>query len=80
MGKDPPRSDRRWRPQRKDILFIVGIVGIALEETRAFGPPSETLLIVFAAMVGLPIVLRADEMRTNGSANGPGSSAGRRGK
>lgn len=52
-----------WRPQRKDILFVVGLVGIALEEARAFGQPSETLLILFAAMIGLPIALRADERR-----------------
>ena len=52
-----------WRPQRKDTLFVVGLIGIALEEIRAFGDPSETLLLVFCAMIGLPLVLRADEHR-----------------
>lgn len=52
-----------WQPQRKDVLFVVGLVGIALEEARVFGSPSETLLLLFAAMIGLPLVLRADEQR-----------------
>ena len=56
---------------------MVGLVGIALEEARLFGPPSETLLLLFAAMIGLPLVLRVDEAkRTSGSTNGPGSSDG----
>jgi hypothetical protein len=54
---------RELRPERKDILFLLGIIGIALEEARAFGEPSETLLLLFAAMIGLPLVLRADEAR-----------------
>jgi hypothetical protein len=57
---------KRWRPQRKDLLFLAGLMGIALEEARVFGDPSETLLLLFAAMIGLPLVLRADEMRKNG--------------
>lgn len=67
-----------WLPQRKDILFVAGLIGIALEEARAFGPPSETLLLVFAAMIGLPIVLRADERRQSSSdmKNGLDSSDG----
>jgi hypothetical protein len=71
-----------WRPQRKDVLFVIGLVGIALEEARVFGAPSETLLLLFAAMIGLPLVLRADEQRrddppsTNGPTIGPDSSVG----
>lgn len=67
-----------WRPQRKDVLFVIGLIGIALEEARVFGPPSETLLLVFAAMIGLPLVLRADEARqsTDATRSGPGSSDG----
>ena len=67
-----------WRPQRKDILFVAGMIGIALEEARLFGDPSETLLLLFAAMIGLPLVLRADEARrSNGDTkNGPSSSGG----
>lgn len=71
-----------WRPQRKDVLFVVGLVGIALEEARVFGEPSETLLLLFAAMIGLPLVLRADEMRqdqppsTDDTKSGQDSSVG----
>lgn len=70
-----------WYPQRKDILFVVGLIGIALEEARIFGDPSETLLLLFAAMIGLPLVLRADEHRqsTNGTRSGQSSSAGENG-
>lgn len=52
-----------WRLQRKDIFFVVGMVGIALEEARVFGAPSEALLLLFAGMIGLPFVIRADEAR-----------------
>ena len=67
-----------WRPQRKDILFVAGLLGIALEEGRVFGSPSETLLILFAAMIGLPLALRADERRQSrdDTKNGHGSSNG----
>ena len=68
-----------WRPQRKDILFVAGLVGIALEEARVFGSPSETLLLVFAAMIGLPLVLRIDEAKrsSSDSTNGQNSSGGK---
>lgn len=52
-----------WRLQRKDIFFVVGMIGIALEEARVFGAPSEALLLLFAGMIGLPFVIRADEAR-----------------
>lgn len=66
-----------WRPQRKDVLFVIGLVGIGLEEARVFGTPSETLLLLFAAMIGLPLVLRLDEKRSNGDTpSGPSSSDG----
>ena len=71
---------RGWRFQRKDLLFVVGLVGIALEEARIFGQPSETMILVFAAMMGLPIFLRADEKRESSpptGKNGPDSLDGR---
>lgn len=60
---------------------MAGMIGIALEEARVFGPPSETLLLLFAAMVGLPLVLRIDEAKRSSSdgANGPSSSNGKDG-
>ena len=51
-----------WRPQRKDILFVAGLLGIAYEAVfRSAERP--TLLLLYAAMIGLPLVLRADEER-----------------
>ena len=56
---------------------MVGLVGIALEEARFFGPPSETLLLLFAAMIGLPLVLRVDEAKkTSATTSGHDSSDG----
>jgi hypothetical protein len=54
-----------WKPQRKDILLVAGLIGIFYEAMRV-GPERPTLLLVYAAMVGLPLVLRADEHRQNG--------------
>jgi len=50
-----------WRPQRKDILFVAGLIGIAYEAYS--GSERATLLLLYAAMIGLPLVLRADEAR-----------------
>lgn len=68
-----------WRPQRKDILFVAGLIGIAYEAWSSGERP--TLLLLYAAMIGLPLVLRADEQRQEtksrgGSRNGPNSSDG----
>lgn len=41
------------------MLFIVGIAGIVFE-TLSDGAERPTLLIIFAAMVGLPVFLRLD--------------------
>ena len=44
------------------MLFVVGILGIAYEALfRSVERP--TLLLLYAAMIGLPLVLRADEER-----------------
>lgn len=66
-----------WRPQRKDILFVAGLVGIAFEAYR--GGERPTLLLLYAAMIGLPIILRADEQRQSngGMKNGRDSSDGK---
>lgn len=69
-----------WRPQRKDILFVAGLIGIAFEAWS--GTERPTLLLLYAAMIGLPLVLRADERRQDSTRsndamkNGPSSSAG----
>lgn len=68
-----------WRPQRKDILFVAGLIGIAYEAWS--GGERPTLLLLYAAMIGLPLVLRADEQRqdsqsTRGSGSGQTSSDG----
>jgi hypothetical protein len=64
-----PKSGReswarlRWRPQRKDVFCVLGLIGVALEEMRAFGEPSQALLLLFAALIGLPVFMRLDDRR-----------------
>ena len=73
----PPRSPKssvgtqaaaRWKLVRDIILFFVGLGGVVHEALTKFDRPS--LLMVFAAMMGLPAFLRKDEGRKQDSANG----------
>lgn len=52
-----------WHPQRKDVLFVAGLIGISYEAWSGLERP--TLLLLYAAMIGLPLVLRADGERQN---------------
>jgi hypothetical protein len=45
---------------RTVLLFLGGMAGIAYE-TVAEGTDRPTLLLLFAAMIGLPFVVRADQ-------------------
>jgi hypothetical protein len=61
-----PPEKRRWRPSvrltRDGTLFLAGLAGVFYETvfTKADRP---TLLLLFAAMMGLPAFLRTDETR-----------------
>ena len=65
MSTEPPR--RKVRPPRKvgrDLFLFLAGVGLTVNEALwHHGPERPTLLLVFAAMMGLPVVLRADEKR-----------------
>jgi hypothetical protein len=71
-GPDPRRETSGERPPRASlaslrdpILFVVGLAGIV---HQALTPPIELeLLLIFGAMLGLPLPLKADEIRRNGS-------------
>ena len=52
----------RWPITRDIILFFAGLAGV-LHETVLRSAERPTLLILFAAMMGLPIVLNADQRR-----------------
>lgn len=58
-------SPRSLRTARSIILFVVGIAGIVYETLIEQGD-KPTLLILFAAMVGLPAFLRIDEGKHDG--------------
>lgn len=53
---------RRWRLSRDSVLFIAGLAGVVYETVITQGE-RPTLLLLFAAMVGLPAFLRDDESK-----------------
>lgn len=50
------------RARRDLVLFLAGLVGVA-HETIVTQAERPTLLLLFAAMVGLPAFLRTDEKK-----------------
>ena len=57
----PPRPPlARWRDS---ILFLAGLALIGWEAIGRDGAERPTLLVLYAAMIGLPAFLRADEKR-----------------
>lgn len=63
-----------WDRRIRDVgIYLVAITG-AVNQLFFTKDPSETILVFLAAMLGFPLILRADEVRrTNGE-----SSKGRR--
>lgn len=61
MERDVTRK-RRVRLTRDSVLFIAGLAGIAYE-TLVSKLERPTLLLLFAAMIGLPAFLQRDDHR-----------------
>lgn len=62
---------RFWQGITRDlVLFTVGVMLIINESVLRKEPPRESLVVLFAGMVGLPAILRADWLRRR---NGNGS-------
>lgn len=63
-AKPVERQPRRWKLKltRDAVIFAVGVGGI-IHETLFTQSDRPTLLILFAAMIGLPAFLRFDENR-----------------
>lgn len=53
-------TTKRLRVTRDGILFVAGLAGVAYE-TVYTGGDRPTLLLLFAAMMGLPAFLQRDE-------------------
>ena len=53
---------RRWRISRDSVLFAAGLAGVVYE-TVVTQVERPTLLLLFAAMVGLPAFLKGDEAK-----------------
>lgn len=58
-----------WKSLRDISLFVGGLAGV-LHETVLTSGERPTLLLLFAAMMGLPAFFRADEARKNGNGGG----------
>ena len=70
---------RRWRPSlagwRDTTLFLAGLGLIVHEAVLRSGPERPSLLVLYAGMIGLPALLRADEKRSNGQPDEPAPKA-----
>lgn len=66
-------TKRRLRVTRDGILFFAGLLGV-VHETLIAKTDRPTLLLLFAAMMGLPAFLNKDEkeQKKSGSANEEG--------
>ena len=56
------RAPLQWKTLRDGILFFAGLAGV-FHQTVLAPSPNEALLVLFAAMMGLPAFLRSDEGR-----------------
>lgn len=55
-------TNQNWPIIRDIVLFFGGLAGVA-NEALGSGVERPTLLLVYAAMMGLPVVLRKDESK-----------------
>ena len=56
---------KEWPAIRDILLFTGGLAGVFHETVLVAGPERPTLLILFAAMMGLPAFLLKDEKNQN---------------
>jgi len=54
-------NQRLARITRDGVLFTAGLLGVMNEAVIRDGGERPTLLVLFAAMMGLPVFLRQDE-------------------
>lgn len=54
----------RVRVTRNTVLFVVGLLGVA-HETLINNVDRPTLLLLFAAMIGLPAFINQDEKKAD---------------
>jgi len=54
-------NNGRSRITRDGVLFTAGLLGVMNEALLRDGTERPTLLVLFAAMMGLPVFLRQDE-------------------
>jgi len=59
MNETQPQSRLRWPLLRDTTLFLAGVAGV-VHETVIVTQERPTLLLLFAAMMGLPAFLRTE--------------------
>ena len=58
------QEQRWWSKITRDlVLLVAGLVLLIFEAVIRSQPPRESLLVLYAGMMGLPAVLRYDENR-----------------
>jgi len=62
---------KQWPAIRDILLFVGGLAGVFHETVLTTGTERPTLLILFAAMMGLPAFLRQDAKQNNQKADPP---------
>lgn len=72
IPKTSPPPRRRWyaKVTRDLVLFAVGLVLLINEALLRPGDPRESLLIVYAGMMGLPAILQAEFLRKKNGGDG----------
>jgi len=58
----------KWPMIRNVTMFIAGMTGVAVMTIAWLKgqEPNQSLMLLFAAMMGLPVFLHADEKKKNG--------------
>lgn len=70
-AKEAQVARRRWWAgvTRDLVLFTVGLALFIFEAAIRQGDPRESILFMEAGMMGLPAILRADELRRRNGRN-----------
>lgn len=52
-----------WSKITRDVILFTAGLGLTVNESLRVGPERPSLLVLFAGMMGLPAVMRFDELR-----------------
>lgn len=58
---------RWWSKITRDVVLLAAGLGLTINEALRAGPERPSLLVLYAGMMGLPAVMRFDELRRKDS-------------